>query len=105
MKLLWPPLPLPLPDARSKPAELFDSPRTFAQLLPILVRSVGLDALAHRLPRDNARAAVNGEFTAFLDQLLKAATLCRPMVWPGEDLRIEAKEMVASALVTVCGGR
>jgi hypothetical protein len=58
-------------------AELFDSPRTFAQLLPKLVRSYGLDALDHRLPRDSAPAAVG----------------------LGEDLRIEAKEMVAAALV------
>jgi hypothetical protein len=35
-------------------AELFDSPRTFAQLLPKLVRSYGLDALDHSLPRDSA---------------------------------------------------
>ena len=80
-------------------AELFDSPRTFAQLLPKLVRSYGLDALDHRLPRDSAPAAVDGEFQAFLEQLLEAATLGRPAVGLGEDLRIEAKEMVAAALV------
>ena len=80
-------------------AELFDSPRTFAQLLPKLVRSYGLDALDHSLPRDSARAAVDGEFQAFLEQLLAAATLRRPAVGLGEDLRIEAKEMVAAALV------
>lgn len=80
-------------------AELFDSPRTFAQLLPKLVRSYGLDALDHSLPRDSAPAAVDGEFQAFLEQLLAAATLRRPAVGLGEDLRIEAKEMVAAALV------
>jgi len=37
-------------------AKLFDSPRTFAQLLPKLVRSYGLDALDHSLPRDSAPA-------------------------------------------------
>jgi hypothetical protein len=36
-------------------AELFDSPRTFAQLLPKLVRRYGLDALDHSLPRDSGR--------------------------------------------------
>jgi hypothetical protein len=80
-------------------AELFDSPRTFAQLLPKLVRSYGLDALDHSLPRDSAATAVDGEFQAFLEQLLEAATLRRPAVGLGEDLRIEAKEMVAAALV------
>jgi hypothetical protein len=80
-------------------AELFDSPRTFAQLLPKLVRSYGLDALVHSLPRDSAPAAVDGEFKVFLEQLLAAATLRRPAVGLGEDLRIEAKEMVAAALV------
>jgi hypothetical protein len=80
-------------------AELFDSPRTFAQLLPKLVRSYGLDALDHSLPRDSAPAAVDGEFQAFLEQLLDAATLRRPAVGLGEDLRMEAKEMVAAALV------
>jgi hypothetical protein len=65
----------------------------------MLMRSFGLDALAQRLQRDNATAAVDGEFTALLNQFLTAATPCRPMVWPGEDLRIEAEEMVASALV------
>jgi hypothetical protein len=79
-------------------AELFDSPRTFAQLLPKLVRSYGLDALDHSLPRDSAPAAVDGEFQAFPEQLL-AAALRRPAVGLGEDLRIEAKEMVAAALV------
>jgi hypothetical protein len=80
-------------------AELFDSPRTFAQLLPKLVRSYGLDALDHSLPRVSAPAAVDGEFQAFLEQLLGAATLRRPAVGLGEDLRIEAKELVAAALV------
>lgn len=80
-------------------AELFDSPRSFAQLLPKLVRSYGLDALDHSLPRDSAPAAVDGEFQAFLEQLLAAATLRRPAVGLGEDLRIEAKEMVAAGLV------
>ncbi len=41
-------------------AELFDSPRTFAQLLPKLVRSYGLDALDHSLPRDSATAVRRG---------------------------------------------
>jgi hypothetical protein len=38
-------------------AKLFYSPRTFAQLLPKLVRSYGLDALDHSLPRDSAPAS------------------------------------------------
>jgi hypothetical protein len=80
-------------------AEIFNSPRRFAQLLPKLVRSYGLDAPDHSLPRDSAPAAVDGEFQAFLKQLLDAATLRRPAVGLGEDLRIEAKEMVAAALV------
>jgi hypothetical protein len=80
-------------------AELFDSPRTFAQLLPKLVRSYGLDALDHSLPQDNAPAAVDGEFKAFLEQLLAAATLRRPAVGLGEDLRVESRGMVAAALV------
>ena len=42
-------------------AKLFDSPRTFTQLLPKLVRSYGLDALDHSLPRDSAPAAVGRE--------------------------------------------
>jgi hypothetical protein len=80
-------------------AEIFDSPRTFAQLLPKLVRSYGLDALDHSLSRDNAPAAVDGEFQTFLERLLDAATLRRPAVGLGEDLRIVAKEMVAAASV------
>jgi hypothetical protein len=63
------------------------------------VRSYGLDALDHSLPRDSAPAAVDGEFQAFLEQLLEAATLRRPAVGLGEDLRIEDKEMVAAALL------
>ncbi len=80
-------------------AELFDSPRTFAQLLPKLVRSYGLDALDHSLPRDSAPATAEREFLAFLEPLLAAATLRRPAVGLGQDLRVEAKEMVAAALV------
>jgi hypothetical protein len=41
-------------------AELFDSPRTFSQLLPQLVRSYGLDALDHSLPRDSATTVGRG---------------------------------------------
>jgi hypothetical protein len=72
---------------------------TGAPLLPKRVRSYGLGALDHSLPRDSAPAAVDSEFQAFLEQLLGAATLRRPAVGLGEDLRIEAKEMVAAALV------
>ena len=42
---------------------------------------------------------LDGEFQTFLEQLLDAATLRRPAVGLGEDLRIEAKEMVTAALV------
>ena len=44
-------------------------------------------------------AASDGEFQAFLERLLEAATLRRPAVGLGEDLRIEAKEIVVAALV------
>jgi hypothetical protein len=42
---------------------------------------------------------LDGEFQTFLEQLLDAATLRRPAVGLGEDLRIEAKQLVAAALV------
>ncbi len=50
-------------------AALFDSPSTFAQLLPKLVRSYDLDALDHRLPRVRALAAVEADFNAFFETL------------------------------------
>ncbi len=56
-------------------AELFDSPRTFAQLLPKLVRSYGLDALDHSLPRESA-AEVRKGLAVYGRRVSTALVLC-----------------------------
>ncbi len=63
------------------------------------MRRYGLDAIDSTLPRERAPTAVEADFKAFLDKLLDAATLRRPAVGLGEDLRVESRGMVAAALV------
>ena len=83
--------------------EIFGSAHTFAQLLPKLVRSYGLDAIderaatlarRHRFEGDPARVV-----QAFLERLLRAAALDKPALGLGTDLRLEDRDLVGAALV------
>ena len=105
----------PLPDqvgaafmvrGRLSGAELFGSARTFAQLLPKLVRSYGLDAIDERVAgrqrKNDRQPPAETTMTAirkFLESVRELPVLRKPALGLGEDLRFESPETVGAALI------
>ena len=80
--------------------DAFDSPRTWAQTMPTLIRSYGLDALD---------AAIGGDGFAtpdpqrFVDAVSGATCTVYPAIGAGQDLRFEGGGIVGAALETTMG--
>ena len=77
--------------------DVFDSPRTWASLMPKLVRSYGLDALDHGIGGDGFAEPSPGRF---LDAVSAAQCTFYPAVGAGRDLRVEGGGILGAALTT-----
>ena len=80
--------------------DVFDSPRTWAALMPKLVRSYGLDALDMGIGGDGFAQPDPGRF---LDAVSRARCTIYPAVGAGHDLRFEGGGIVGAALSTEQG--
>jgi len=80
--------------------DVFDHPRTWAQTMPKLLRSYGLDALDHTIGGDGFATP---EPHRFLDAVSHATCTVYPAVGAGRDLRFEDSGIVGAALETVKG--
>ncbi|MGI9329832.1 MAG: ARPP-1 family domain-containing protein [Gammaproteobacteria bacterium] len=76
--------------------ELFDSPATFGEMLPKLVRSYAIDAIESIAAHRRNPSAVQA--TALIDQLLQAKIETYPAVGLGTDVRLTAPGVVAGGL-------
>jgi len=77
--------------------DVFDSPRTWASLMPKLVRSYGLDALDLGIGGDGFAEPSPGRF---LDAVSAAESTFYPAVGAGRDLRVEGGGILGAALTT-----
>jgi hypothetical protein len=80
--------------------DVFDSPRTWALLMPKLVRSYGLDALDRGIGGDGFAEPSPGRF---LDAVSAAQCTFYPAVGAGRDLRVEGSGILGAALTTEHG--
>ena len=81
--------------------DVFDKATTFATMLPKLVRSYGIDAL--ELGSDTESAPSAGGVRKFLAHLGKGKIEEHNAVGLGQDIRIEAPEVIAGGLVVDSG--
>ena len=79
-------------------AEIFDSAQTFADLLPKLIRSYGLDAIDRERSDATLPPAEGAAVEGLLKRLDLLPTFKRPGLGLGEDLRFEDERMVGAAL-------
>jgi len=77
--------------------DAFDHPRTWAQMMPKLMRSYGLDALDPAIGGDGFATP---DPQRFLDALSRAECTAYPAVGAGRDLRFEGSGVVGAALDT-----
>ena len=84
-------------DGRLAGVEFFDAARTMAALLPKIVSSYALDAVASRA-RDTHRTSLADEVKAWLGPLAGEEPRVHPAVGLGEALRWERPGMTAAAL-------
>ena len=77
--------------------DAFDKPSTFATLLPKLVRSYGIDAM--ELGVNHEAAPAIEDVSAFLKNLAAGKIEEHPAVGLGDDIRIEARDVIAGGLV------
>ena len=80
--------------------DVFDAPRTWAALMPKLVRSYGLDALDMGIGGDGF---AQPDPRRFLDAVCGARCTAYPAVGAGQDLRLEGGGIVGAALSTEHG--
>ena len=80
--------------------DVFDSPRTWASLMPKLVRSYGLDALDLGIGGDGF---AEPSPQRFLDAVSGAQSTFYPAVGAGRDLRVEGGGVLGAALTTEQG--
>ena len=80
--------------------DVFDSPRTWASLMPKLVRSYGLDALDLGIGGDGFAEPSPHRF---LDAVSAAQCTFYPAVGAGRDLRVEGGGILGAALTTEQG--
>ena len=80
--------------------DVFDAPRTWAALMPKLVRSYGLDALDMGIGGDGF---AQPDPRRFLDAVCHARCTAYPAVGAGQDLRLEGGGIVGAALSTEHG--
>jgi hypothetical protein len=80
--------------------DVFDHPRTWAQTMPKLLRSYGLDALDRAIGGDGFATP---EPHRFLDAISRASCSVYPAVGAGRDLRFEGSGIVGAALETANG--
>lgn len=91
--------------------DLFDHASTFRKLLPKLVRSYGLEALAQRKAADKSEAPRQTAAHELLSSVSEAKSTCFPAIGEGEDVRIQGMNLSAAALVArgrlihLCGFR
>ena len=81
--------------------DVFDSPRTWAALMPKLVRSYGLDALDLGIGGDGFARAEPAPFPR--RRRAARAAPSYPAVGAGRDLRVEGGGIVGAALTTEHG--
>ncbi|HMF94435.1 MAG TPA: DUF6569 family protein [Vicinamibacterales bacterium] len=77
--------------------DAFDHPRTWAQMMPKLMRSYGLDALDPAIGGDGFATP---DPQRFLDAMSRAACTAYPAIGAGRDLRFEGNGIVGAALDT-----
>ena len=77
--------------------DVFDQPATFAALLPKLVRSYSIDAIAQ--PTESEPSQSTAKAIAFIDQLREAPLENHPAVGLGEDVSIVSDDLIAGGLV------
>jgi hypothetical protein len=80
--------------------DAFDSPRTWAQTMPMLMRSYGLDAIDIAIGGDGF-ATPNPQ--RFVETVSRATCTVYPAVGAGQDLRFEGGDVVGAALETKMG--
>ena len=80
--------------------DVFDHPRTWAQTMPKLMRSYGLDALDTGVGGDGFATP---DPRRFLDAISKATCTAYPAVGAGRDLRFEGNGIIGAALETKDG--
>ena len=80
--------------------DVFDSPRTWAQTMPKLLRSYGLDALDSAIGGDGFAMP---DPTRFVEAVSRATCTVYPAVGAGQDLRFEGGGIVGAALETTMG--
>ncbi len=79
--------------------DLFDLASTFRKLLPKLVRSYALEALARRAATDKSEAPRQMAAHELLSSVAEARAECFPAIGEGEDVRIQGMNLSAAALV------
>jgi hypothetical protein len=77
--------------------DIFDSPDTFAKLMPKLVRSYSLDAI--ETPTEEKKKTTEIEAKRFIEILSTTQTQEFPAVGLGKDLRLESEMISGGALV------
>jgi ARG and Rhodanese-Phosphatase-superfamily-associated Protein domain len=91
--------------------DLFDHASTFRKLLPKLVRSYALEALARREATDKPEAPEETAVRGLLSSVSEARTERFAAIGEGEDVRIQGTSLSAAALVArgrlihLCGFR
>jgi hypothetical protein len=80
--------------------DVFDHPRTWAQTMPKLMRSYGLDALDNGVGGDGFATP---DPRRFLDAISRATCTAYPAVGAGRDLRFEGNGIIGAALETKDG--
>jgi hypothetical protein len=80
--------------------DVFDHPRTWAQTMPKLMRSYGLDALDNGVGGDGFATP---DPRRFLDAISRATCTAYPAVGAGRDLRFEGNGIIGAALETKNG--
>jgi hypothetical protein len=77
--------------------ELFDAAETFRKLMPKLVRSYAMDAIAETGTKE-VLSPVEEVVRRFLDEMQAAAVQRFPALAEGEDLRLESATVAGGAL-------
>jgi hypothetical protein len=80
--------------------DVFDHPRTWAQTMPKLMRSYGLDALDNGVGGDGFATP---DPRRFLDAISRTTCTSYPAVGAGRDLRFEGNGIIGAALETKDG--
>jgi len=80
--------------------DVFDHPRTWAQMMPKLLRSYGLDALDNGIGGDGFATP---DPRRFFDAISRATCTAYPAVGAGRDLRFEGNGIIGAALEATDG--